>query len=72
MDDLVKLAAAVAEFAAGAALTVVPAVPGREWGPEVCLGPDTLDLPGFLSLAHKLGGGVLYLRAVPLRPRQRR
>jgi hypothetical protein len=68
VEDLAELAAAAAEFAATADLTIVPAVPEREYGPEVCLGPGTLDLPGFLALAGRLGGGVLYLRAVPFDP----
>jgi hypothetical protein len=38
------------------------------YGPDVCLGPDALELPGFLALAEKLGGGMLYLRAVPFNP----
>ncbi len=62
MEDLAKLTAAVTEFAARAALTIVPAVPEQGYGPEVCLGPDALDL------AEKLGGGMLYLRAVPFSP----
>ncbi|MEQ4306195.1 hypothetical protein ABNF97_33240 [Plantactinospora sp. B6F1] len=38
-------------------------------GSEVCIQPDTLDLPGFLSLAEKLGGGVVYLKAEPFEPK---
>ncbi len=68
VDDLAQLAAAVTDFAAGNNLTIVPAVPEHELGPEVCLGPDTLDLPGFLALAGTLGGRVLYLQAVPFDP----
>ncbi|MGH3219409.1 MAG: hypothetical protein ACRDPY_11985 [Streptosporangiaceae bacterium] len=68
MDDLAQLAAAVTKFAAVDNLTVVPAVPEHDYGPEVCLGPDAVDLPGFLALAGKLGSGVLYLRAVPFEP----
>jgi hypothetical protein len=66
--DLAQLAAAATDFAAGNALTIVPAVPEHDFGPEVCLGPDVLDLPGFLALAAQLGGGVLYLRAAPFDP----
>lgn len=68
MDDLAQLAAAVTEFAAGNNLAIVPAVPEQGYGPEVCLGSGALDLPGFLALAGRLGGGVLYLRAVPFDP----
>ncbi|HEX9354889.1 MAG TPA: hypothetical protein VF933_13870 [Streptosporangiaceae bacterium] len=68
MDDLAQLAAAVTDFAAGNNLIIVPAVPEHDYGPEVCLGPDALDLPGFLALAGRLGGGVLYLRAAPFDP----
>lgn len=68
MDDFAQLAAAVTDFAGGNDLTIVPAVPKHEYGPEVCLGPDALELPGFLALASKLAGGVLYLRAVPFDP----
>jgi len=68
VDDLAQLAAVVTDFAAANNLTIVPAVPEHDCGPEVCLGPDVLDLPGFLALAGKLGRGVLYLRAVPFDP----
>ncbi|WP_204015668.1 hypothetical protein [Micromonospora andamanensis] len=46
----------------------MPAVPEHDTGSEVCIQPGTLDLPGFLSLAEKLGGGVLYLKAEPFEP----
>ncbi|MCW2879083.1 MAG: hypothetical protein JWQ95_3183 [Sphaerisporangium sp.] len=68
VDNLTQLAASVTKFAATASMTLVPAVPEHALGPEVCLGPETVDLPGFLALAHKLGGGVLYLRAAPFDP----
>jgi hypothetical protein len=68
VDDLAQLASAVTEFADANGLTIVPAVPEHDFGPEVCLGPEALELPGFLTLAGKLGGGVLYLRAVPFDP----
>ena len=68
MEDLTELAVAATGFAAQEHLTIVPAVPQHDYGPEVCLGPDEMDLPGFLALAGKLGGGVLYLRAVPFAP----
>ena len=68
MDDLAELAASVIAFAAAENLAVVPAIPGRDCGPEVCLGPEELDLPGFLALAGRLGSGVLYLRAVLFDP----
>jgi hypothetical protein len=68
VDDLAPLAAVVTDFATGNGVTIVPAVPEHNFGPEVCLGPEELDLPGFLALAGKLGGGVLYLRAVPFDP----
>ena len=68
MDDLAELAATVTGFTAAENLAVVPAVPEHDCGPEVCLGPDELDLPGFLALAGRLGGGVVYLRVVPFDP----
>jgi hypothetical protein len=68
MKDLAELTASVAGFAAREHLTIVPAVPQHDCGPEVCLGPDELDLPRFLALAGKLGGGVLYLEALPFDP----
>jgi hypothetical protein len=68
MDDLAGLATTVTGFATAENLTVVPTVPEHDCGPEVCLTPDELDLPGFLALAGKLGGGVVYLRAVPFDP----
>jgi hypothetical protein len=68
MEDLAELAASVTGFAAREHLTIVPAVPTNDCGPEVFLGPGELDLPGFLELAGRLGGGVLYLQAVPFDP----
>jgi hypothetical protein len=55
----------VTGFAARERLTIVPAVPQHGYGPEVCLGPAVLDLPGLLELAGQLGGRVLYLHAAP-------
>ena len=55
-------------FAAANNLAVVLAVPEHDCGPEICLGPDELDLPRFLELAGRLGGGVVYLRALPFDP----
>jgi hypothetical protein len=63
VDDLTKLSAFVTEFAAQNTMTLVPAVPERDLGSEVNIRPDTLDLHGFLALAAKLGGGVLYSKA---------
>jgi hypothetical protein len=68
MEDLADLGTLVVRFADREHLAVIPAVPEHEYGPEVCLGPEELDLPGFLDLAGSLGGGVLYLRAVPFDP----
>ena len=59
MDDLSELAASVIAYAAAENLAVVPAIPGRDCGPEVCLGPEELDLPGLLALAGRLGSGAL-------------
>ncbi|MFG3423191.1 hypothetical protein [Micromonospora sp. NPDC048063] len=61
MDSVGHLVEVVEKFAAGAAVTVVPVVPERGYGPEVNLTPEVVGLPGFLDLADKLGGGVLYL-----------
>jgi hypothetical protein len=67
-DDLASLAIEVTDFAAGKELIMVPAVPERDYGPEVTLGPEDLDLAGFLELAFRIGDGVLYLRAIPFDP----
>jgi len=68
MEDLAELAGLVTGFAAREHLTILPAVPQHDYGPEVCLGPAVLDLPGFLDLARQLGGRVLYLHAAPFDP----
>jgi hypothetical protein len=68
MEDLAELAASATGFAAREHLAIVPAVPQHDYGPEVCLGPGEMDLPGFLELAGRLGGGVVYLRAAPFDP----
>ncbi len=68
MDDLAQLADSVTVFAAAENLTIAPAVPEPGYGPWVCLSPDELSLLGFLELAGRLGGGVLYLRAAPFDP----
>ncbi|WP_091074680.1 hypothetical protein [Micromonospora nigra] len=68
MDSVGHLVDVVEEFAAGAAVTVVPVVPERGYGPEVSITPDVLGLPEFLDLAGKLGGGVLYLETERLDP----
>ncbi|GLX06578.1 hypothetical protein [Microbispora sp. NBRC 16548] len=68
MDDLAKLAGTVRQLADQAAMTLVPAVPETDLGSEVCLGPAELDLPAFLDIACKHGGGLLYLRANPFDP----
>jgi len=61
-NDLGSLAAAVAEFAGGHDMTIVPAVPGRDSDRAVSLDPGILDLHAFLELARKLGDGALYVR----------
>ncbi|WP_147945543.1 hypothetical protein [Microbispora sp. CSR-4] len=68
MDNLAKLVGTVREFAGTAAMTLVPAVPEADLGSEICLGPETLDLPAFLEIAGKHGGGLLYLQAAPFDP----
>jgi hypothetical protein len=68
MEDLAELAASVTGLAARKHLTIVPAIPTNDCGPEVFLGPGELDLPGFLELAGRLSGGVLYLQAAPFDP----
>jgi hypothetical protein len=60
--DLGSLAAAVAEFAGGHDMTIVPAIPGRNPDRTVSLDPGILDLHRFLELARELGDGALYLR----------
>jgi hypothetical protein len=61
-NDLGSRAAAVAEFAGGHDMTIVPAVPARDPDRAVSLDPGILDLPTFLELARKLGDGALYFR----------
>jgi hypothetical protein len=68
VDNLAKIAETVREFATSATLTLVPAAPVHDYGPEVCLGPDIIDLPAFLALAQHHGGGLLYLGAAPFDP----
>lgn len=68
MTDPARLARSATEFAAANALTVVPVVPDHDVGPEVVIEPSILDLPGFLALAAKLGGGALYLQTFPFDP----
>lgn len=68
MEDLEELAGLVTGFAAREHLTIVPAVPQHDYGPEVYLGPAVLDLLMFLDLARQLGGGVVYLHAAPFDP----
>lgn len=55
-------------FASQRDLTVVPAVPERDLGPEAHLFPSVVDLAGFLDLAGTLGGGVLYLGTAAFDP----
>jgi len=61
------LATTVTAFASHRDMTVVPAVPERDLGPEAHLYPTVVDIDGFLDLAGTLGGGVLYLDTAPLR-----
>lgn len=68
IEDLAGLAILVAEYADRECLTIIPAAPQHDYGPEVLLGPANLELPEFLALAARLGGGVLYLRAVLFDP----
>lgn len=68
MEDLRKSAASIIEFADTTAITIIPVLPSDDCGPEVRLGPAAMDLPAFLALAQKLGGGVLYVRATPFDP----
>lgn len=68
MTELATLATTVTAFASQRDLTVVPAVPERDLGPEVHLYPAVVDLAGFLDLAGTLGGGVLYLDTAPFDP----
>lgn len=68
MTNLAKVAASVIEFADRNNLTLVPAAPERDLGPEVNLTPEALNLPKFLDLAAKLGGGVVYLKSIPFDP----
>ena len=68
VTNLAKLATSVTEFALAHAITLIPVVPERDFGPEVRITADTMDLPAFLALAAKLGGGVLYLKPTVFNP----
>jgi hypothetical protein len=68
VEDLAKIADSVREFATSGSLTLVPAAPVHGYGPEVCLGPDAIDLPAFLAIAQRYGGGLLYLGTTPFDP----
>ncbi|WP_405097598.1 hypothetical protein [Micromonospora sp. NBC_01412] len=68
MTEPAQLAHAAAEFAARNSLTVIPAAPHHDAGPEVVIEPKALDLPGFLTLAAQLGGGMLYLETSRFNP----
>lgn len=68
MDDLTSLRSTATAFADEHAMTVVPAVPAHDIGPEVCLEPDVLDLPGFLTVAQQLGARALYLQSETFAP----
>jgi hypothetical protein len=68
VEDLAALVAMATARADETRMTLVPAAPLRDCGPEVSFDPDKLDLSAFLSLAAKLGGGVLYCSADPFEP----
>jgi hypothetical protein len=68
-DDLTGIVTVVSGHAGDGDWLIVPGVPEQGYGPEVQLGA-AVDVPGFLALADRLGGGVIYLRAVPFDPRQ--
>jgi hypothetical protein len=68
VDDVATLHSSAIAFADQNAMTVAPAVPAHDVGPEVCLEPTALDLPGFLTLAQKLGGRTLYLQIETFQP----
>lgn len=68
MEALTDLAHAAARFAADASLPLIPAVPVNDFGPEVQLTPDLIELPAFLDLARQLGGSAVYLHASPFTP----
>jgi hypothetical protein len=68
VDDLTSLRSTATAFADQHTMTMVPAVPAHDIGPEVCLEPDVLDLSGFLDLAHQLGARALYLQTETFRP----
>ena len=68
MENLAEMADLVTEFAAREHLMIVPAIPAAHDGPQVQLGLDEMDLPEFLELAGKLGGGAIYLQSVRFDP----
>lgn len=70
VDNLSDLAARATMFASERNLTLLPAVPERDFGPEVSFDPARTDLDTFLGFAAQLCGGVLYLRADPFDPAQ--
>ncbi|MBM0230524.1 hypothetical protein JNW91_00715 [Micromonospora sp. STR1_7] len=61
VDEVSSLRSAATAFAEQNALTVVPAVPLHDLGPEVQLDGEVIDLPGFLNLAQRMCAPALYL-----------
>ncbi|TDB80232.1 hypothetical protein [Micromonospora sp. KC721] len=68
MDDVSSLRSSATAFAEQHAMTVVPAVPLHDLGPEVQLDAEVIDLPGFLALAQRMGAPALYLEVDPFDP----
>jgi hypothetical protein len=68
VEDLAAMADLVTEFVGREHLTVVPAIPTTDYGPQVRLRPGELDIQGFLDLAVTAGGGVLYLESETFNP----
>ena len=68
MDTLTDLASTATDFAEANGMAVVPAIPEHDYGPEVRLTPEKLGLDGFLVLAAKLGGGILYIGSETFAP----
>ncbi|MEU2610631.1 hypothetical protein ABZ570_03455 [Micromonospora sp. NPDC007271] len=65
MDDVSSLRSSATAFAEQHAMTVVPAVPLHDLGPEVQLDAEAIDLPRFLALAQGMGAPALYLEVDP-------
>ncbi|MGC4939262.1 hypothetical protein [Kribbella sp. DT2] len=60
MTDMAGIDRCVTQFAGASSLRLIPTVPERDFGPEVHISPDIMELEAFLQVAASAGGGLLY------------